>query len=213
MFDEFNACVTELGVLPVAVIADPVQAVPLADALAKGGLPAVEVTFRTDAAAEAIARIFRERPDVQVGAGTVLSVAQVDAAIDAGATFCVSPGFDEAVVRRCIERGVPIVPGAVTPTEIISARNLGITLTKFFPAGQFGGVDAVNALAAPFAGHLFMPTGGVNAHNLVGYLSSPHVASCGGTWLASKDLLAAGDWAQVSRRCREAVAIVRATRP
>lgn len=212
MWNDFHQQITGLGVIPVAVIDDVKQAIPLANALCAGGLPAIEVTFRTDAAADAIREVASSCPDVLVGAGTVLSCGQVDAAVDAGAKFIVSPGFDVEVVRHCVELNVPMVPGTVTPSEILAARNMGITLTKFFPAGQFGGVDAINALAAPFAGHLFMPTGGINARNLVGYLSSPYVSSCGGTWLASKALLKSGRYDQISRLCREAVAIVRATR-
>lgn len=212
MWNDFNALVKNLGVLPVAVLEDEGQALPLADALSEGGLPAIEITFRTDAAADAIREVARNRKSVLVGAGTVLSCGQVEAAVDAGARFVVSPGFDLKVVKRCIELNVPVVPGAVTPTEIIGARNLGIELTKFFPAGQFGGVEAISALAAPFAGHLFMPTGGVNAQNLVGYLSNPHVSCCGGTWLARKDLLLHENYAEILHLCKEAVAIVHATR-
>lgn len=212
MWTEYSEVIRGLGVLPVAVVEHVSQALPLADALCAGGLPAVEITFRTKDAAAAIARVSHERKNMLVGAGTVLNCEQVDSAVEAGARFIVSPGFDPKVVQHCIELNVPITPGTVTPSEILAARNMGITLTKFFPAGQFGGVDAIEALAGPFPRHEFMPTGGVNARNLVGYLSSPHVSCCGGTWLARKNLLTANDYDQITHLCKEAVAIVKATR-
>lgn len=212
MWSEFNERVSGLGVLPVAIIEHASDVLPLVDALSEGGLPAIEITFRTEAAADAIAAVSADRPEVLVGAGTVLTCEQVDAAVESGAEFVVSPGFDIEVVRRCIQLDVPVVPGAVTPTEIICARNLGINLTKFFPAGHFGGINTITSLAAPFSGHMFMPTGGVSARNLGEYLSNPHVSSCGGTWLANKNLIGCGNYDEICRLCHEAVEIVNKTR-
>ena len=212
VWDDFYSRIEEIGVLPVAVIDDAELALPLSDALREGGLPAIEVAFRADSAADAIRRIARSDGDFFVGAGTVLSCAQVDEALDAGARFIVAPGFDEAVVRHCIARNVPVIPGTVTPTEVTAARKLGITHSKFFPAELFGGVEAIAALAAPFVGHKFMPTGGVNVDNLSSYLSSVHVFGCGGTWMVKNDLVSEGDFDEVARLCSEAVSIVQSVR-
>jgi 2-dehydro-3-deoxyphosphogluconate aldolase/(4S)-4-hydroxy-2-oxoglutarate aldolase len=195
-------------ILPVVVLADAKAAEPLAGALMAGGLPCAEVTFRTDAAAEAI-EIMARRPELLVGAGTVVSPAQVDRAVDAGARFIVSPGFGPAVVRRCAERGVPVFPGVATATEIQMALDAGLRTVKFFPAQQLGGAAMVKALAAPFRDVRFVPTGGVTTANLADYLSVPAVLAVGGTWMVAPDLLAAGDWTEVTRRAGAAVAAAR----
>lgn len=191
--------------LPVVVLPAASAAEPLAAALLDGGLSCVEVTFRTEAAAEAIARMAK-RPELLVGAGTVLTVEQVDRAVDAGARFIVSPGFGPAVVRRCAERSVPVFPGVATATEIQMALDAGLRTVKFFPTEQLGGAAMVKALAAPFRGVRFIPTGGVTTANLAGYLALPAVLAVGGTWMVAADLLAAGDWAEVTRRTAAAVA-------
>jgi len=192
-------------VLPVVVLGDAAGAGPLADALLVGGLHCVEVTFRTGAAADAI-RTMAERTDLLVGAGTVLTAEQVDRAVAAGARFVVSPGFGLPVVRRCQEVGVPVFPGVATPTEIMMALDAGLETVKFFPAGELGGAAMVKALSAPFRSVRFIPTGGVNTGNLADYLALPSVLAVGGTWMVAPDLLAAGDWAEVTRRAAAAVA-------
>jgi 2-dehydro-3-deoxyphosphogluconate aldolase/(4S)-4-hydroxy-2-oxoglutarate aldolase len=192
-------------VLPVVVLRDAKAAEPLAGALLDGGLRCAEVTFRTDAAAEAIGIMARRR-DLLVGAGTVLTPEQVDRAVDAGARFVVSPGFGPAVVRRCAERAVPVFPGVATATEIQMALDAGLRTVKFFPAEQLGGAAMVNALAAPFRDVRFIPTGGVTADNLPAYLAVPAVLAVGGTWMVAPALLAAGEWGEVTRRTAAAVA-------
>jgi 2-dehydro-3-deoxyphosphogluconate aldolase/(4S)-4-hydroxy-2-oxoglutarate aldolase len=191
-------------ILPVVVLDDAAGAAPLAAALLDGGLRCAEVTFRTAAAADAI-RAMAERPDLLVGAGTVLTPAQVDQAVAAGARFVVSPGFGPAVVRHCQELGIPVFPGVATATEIQMALDAGVGTLKFFPAEQLGGAPMVKALAAPFRSVRFIPTGGVNTANLAGYLAVPSVLAVGGTWMVAPDLLAAGDWAEVTRRTRAAL--------
>ncbi|MBO0920154.1 bifunctional 4-hydroxy-2-oxoglutarate aldolase/2-dehydro-3-deoxy-phosphogluconate aldolase [Cellulomonas sp. zg-ZUI222] len=194
--------------VPVVVLDDAADAAPLAAALVAGGLPVAEVTFRTAAAPDAI-RAMSERGDLLVGAGTVLTAAQVDQAVAAGASYVVSPGLSRAVVERCQEHGVLALPGAVTATEIQAALELGLTTVKFFPAGTSGGPKAIAALAAPFGGVGFVPTGGVSAANLHEYLDVPAVVAVGGSWMVGKDLVRAGDFATVTRLTAEAVALTR----
>ena len=203
------ARLAELRVVPVVSIDDATDAVALADALAEGGLPLVEVTFRTDAAAEAIGRIRAACPEVLVGAGTVLDAATVDRAVDAGAEFIVAPGFSPAVVRRAAERGVAMLPGVVTPTDIEMALAVGIRLVKFFPAEAAGGVRYIKAVAAPYRDVRFVPTGGVTPANLAEYLSVPAVTACGGTWIAPADAIRGHRWDEIARLAAEAMAIVR----
>jgi 2-dehydro-3-deoxyphosphogluconate aldolase/(4S)-4-hydroxy-2-oxoglutarate aldolase len=192
--------------VPVVVLDDAADAGALAAALVAGGLPVAEVTFRTGAAAEAI-RVMAGRGDMLVGAGTVLTSEQVDQAVAAGASFVVSPGLSRAVVERCQELGVLALPGAVTATEVQAALELGLTTVKFFPAGTSGGAPAIAALAAPFAGVRFIPTGGVGPKNLHEYLAIPAVAAVGGSWMVTKDLVRAGDFAQITRLTAEAVTV------
>ena len=199
------------GVVPVVVLEREEQAVPLARALAAGGLPVVEVTFRTAAAAGAIAAIRREVPEVTVGAGTLLTVDQVRAAVKAGAAFGVAPGFDPAIVEEAKSRLLPFCPGIATASELSQALTAGCSIVKFFPAEAAGGVKMIKNLMGAFrsTGVRVMPTGGVNASNLADYLAVPEVACCGGTWIAPKDALAAGDYATIERLAAEAAAIVR----
>ncbi|GIG28437.1 bifunctional 4-hydroxy-2-oxoglutarate aldolase/2-dehydro-3-deoxy-phosphogluconate aldolase [Cellulomonas marina] len=192
--------------VPVVVLDDAADAAPLAQALVDGGLPVAEVTFRTAAAADAI-RAMADRGDMLVGAGTVLTAEQVDTAVAAGASYVVSPGTSRAVVERCAEHGVLALPGAVTATEIQAALELGLTTVKFFPAGTSGGAPAIAALAAPFGGVRFVPTGGVGPKNLHEYLALPAVAAVGGSWMVPKDRIAAGDFAAVRELTAEAVAL------
>lgn len=199
-------------IVPVVVLEDAAHANPLGDSLVAGGLPIAEVTFRTDAAAESIRRL-TDRGDLLVGAGTVTSPAQVEIAHDAGAQFIVSPGLSEAVVRESQDRGLEVLPGAVTPTEIMAARDLGLTSLKFFPASVYGAIAALKALSAPFPDVTFVPTGGVKDVNLSEYLTLPAVAAVGGSWMLPSDLVAECDVPAVTDRVRQAVTAARTARP
>lgn len=192
--------------VPVVVLDDAAHADGLADALVAGGLPVAEVTFRTAAAPDAI-RAMAARGDILVGAGTVLTVAQVDQAVAAGASFVVSPGTSRAVVERCQEHGVLALPGAVTATEVMAALELGLTTVKFFPAGTSGGAPAIAALAAPFGDVGFVPTGGVGPGNLHEYLAIPSVRAVGGSWMVPRDLVRAGELTAVKDLTAAAVAL------
>jgi 2-dehydro-3-deoxyphosphogluconate aldolase/(4S)-4-hydroxy-2-oxoglutarate aldolase len=200
------------GVLPVVELPSPTLAVPLAETLRSAGLDAIEITFRADGAAQAIAAVRKAYPDVLVGAGTVLTLAQLQAAIEAGATFIVSPGFNQAIVERARAAHVVPLPGVCTPTEILMALEAGLTTLKFFPAEQAGGVPYLKALAGPFRNTLFVPTGGISAANLRDYLAVPSVLACGGSWLVKKELLAAGDFETVARLAADAVRVVKEVR-
>ena len=202
----------KFGVIPVIALDDPDDALPLAAALTDGGLPCAEVTFRTAAAEESIRRIAAAYPDMLVGAGTVLTTQQVDRAVAAGAKFIVSPGLNPNVVRHCLEKGVPAAPGCCTPSEIEQAIELGFSVVKFVPAEAMGGLKTIKALAAPYTGLRFMPTGGINASNLRIYLEYPRVLACGGSWMVSKELIRAHDFAQITELVRQAAAIVRESR-
>lgn len=199
------------GIIPVIVIEDEAKAVPLAQALVDGGLPVLEVTFRTKAAAGAIAKIRAEVPAAVVGAGTLLTKDQVKAAKEAGAVFGVAPGFDPAVVAYAQEVGLPMVPGVATASELSQALTAGVPMVKFFPAEAAGGVKMIKNLlgAFRFTGVKFMPTGGINAVNVKDYLAVPEIVACGGTWIVPKDALAAGDWQKIKDLAAEAAAIAR----
>lgn len=198
-----------LRLLPVIVIDDAAHAAPLAHALADGGLACAEVTFRTAAAAEAIRRMADARPDLLVGAGTVLTPEQAKAATDAGATFVVSPGFGPAVVEWCRARGVPVFPGVATPTEVEAALSAGLRTLKFFPAEPMGGVKFLRAIAAPYHMVEWMPTGGINRDNVRGYLDFAKVVACGGSWMAPQEWIAAGQFERVREETELAVRSVR----
>lgn len=204
------AALTRYRLVPVVVLDDPAVADQLAQALVIGGLPVVEVTFRTAAAPETIRRMV-DRGDLLVGAGTVLTPLQVDQAVDAGAAYVVSPGISRAVVERCHERGVAPLPGAVTATEIQAAMELGLRTVKFFPAGTSGGPAAISALAAPFTDVRFVPTGGVGPGNLGDYLAIPAVAAVGGSWMVPRRALHDGGFTAVRRLVEQAVALVGTT--
>lgn len=198
--------------VPVVVVDEVATAAQLAAALVAGGLPVAEVTFRTPAAADAI-RVIAERGDVLVGAGTVLTPAQVDQAVAAGATYVVSPGTDRAVVERALEHGIAVLPGAVTATEVQAALDLGLDTVKFFPAGTSGGARAIAALAAPFGGTRFVPTGGIGPVDLHEYLALPCVAAVGGSWMVPRDLVRAGDLDAVRALVADAVTLAADLRP
>ncbi len=195
-----------LRLVPVLVIDEPEDAVPLAAALADGGLPLAEVTFRTGSASACIARIARERPDVLLGAGTVLAPADAQRAIDAGAGFIVSPGFAPAVVDWCLGHAVPVFPGVCTPTEVEMARAQGLSTLKFFPAQAAGGTEYLKAIAGPYADVQFVPTGGVNAANLGSYLALKNVVACGGSWMAPAEWIKGAQFERIREETRKAVA-------
>ncbi len=194
--------------VPVVVLDDAGDAAGLAEALVAGGLPVAEVTFRTSAAAEAIA-VIAKRGDVLVGAGTVLNVQQVDEAFEAGAQYIVSPGLSEAVVHRCQELGIPVLPGAVTATEITRALEMGLKTVKFFPAETSGGAAAIKALSAPFGGVKFVPTGGIGQKNIAEYLALECVSAIGGSWMVPKDMVRTQKFDEIAQLTRDAVALVR----
>ena len=209
---EALATLSRIGLVPVITIDSPRDAVPLAEALLDGGIGCAEVTFRTPAAAEAIAGISSTCGEMLVGAGTVLTVEQAEQATQAGACYVVAPGFDPAVVDWCQARNVPVIPGVATPTEISMAQARGLDLLKFFPAEAMGGVQTLRALSAPFASVRFVPTGGITAANLPQYLALPNVAACGGSWMAKESMISAGKFTEIARLSRQARAIVRQVR-
>lgn len=198
----------KLGVVPVVVLEDAKDAVPLATALVKGGLPCAEVTFRTEAAEESIRLMMEQFPKMLVGAGTVLAVEQVDAAVRAGAKFIVSPGFDAEIVDYCIKNEIPVFPGCITPSEVAQAVKRGLKVVKFFPAEPAGGISMIKAMAAPYVGLKFMPTGGINAKNLEDYLSSDKIICCGGSWMVKGDLVKAGEFDKIRELTAEACKLV-----
>jgi 2-dehydro-3-deoxyphosphogluconate aldolase/(4S)-4-hydroxy-2-oxoglutarate aldolase len=204
--------IESIGIVPVIALSDTEKAVPLAKALIAGGIPCAEVTFRTAEGEECIRRIAAAVPDILVGAGTVLTIEQADRAIDAGANFIVSPGFNPKVVSHCIGKGVPIVPGCATPSEMEAAMELGLDVIKFFPAEQAGGLAYIKAVAAPYTKLLFMPTGGISAKNIGQYMAFNKIIACGGSWMVSKELLEKGDFTEIERLCKEAVKIVKEAR-
>lgn len=208
IFEKFRG----IGIIPVVVLDDAKDAEPLGRALLEGGLPCAEVTFRTDAAAEAIDIMARAFPDLLVGAGTVLTPEQADSAVRAGAKFIVSPGLNPRVVRHCHEMGVPITPGVQTPTEMEQALELGLNVVKFFPAEPAGGLAMIKAVAAPYTTLSFIPTGGVSAKNVRDYLAYDRILACGGSWMVKKDLVRAGKWDELTALVREASGIVREIR-
>lgn len=199
----------EALVVPVVVLNDAKDAEPLAKALVEGGLPCAEVTFRTEAAEESIRRMATKYPEMLVGAGTVLTIEQVERAVNAGAKFIVSPGFDPEIVDYCIEKDIPVFPGCITPSEVAQAVKRGLKVVKFFPAEQFGGVATIKAMAAPYGMVKFMPTGGINAKNLKDYLSCDKILCCGGSWMVKGDLIKAGEFDKICELTKEAVALAK----
>ena len=202
----------KIGIIPVVVLEDAKNAEPLADVLCDNGLPCAEVTFRTDAAAECIRRMADRRPEMLVGAGTVLTKADVDRAVDAGTKFIVSPGLNPTVVSYCIERGIPVTPGTQTPSDMEKALELGLEVVKFFPAEPAGGLKMIKAVAAPYTRLSFMPTGGINPQNVKEYLAYDRIIACGGSWMVKDSLIQAGDWDGVAKLVREAADIVKEIR-
>lgn len=197
----------KFGVVPVVVLNNAKDALLLAKALIEGGLPCAEVTFRTEAAEESIRKMAEKYPEMLVGAGTVLTIEQVDRAVNAGAKFIVSPGFDPEIVDYCLSREIPIFPGCVTPSEVAQAVKRGLKVVKFFPAEQYGGVSTIKALAAPYTMVRFMPTGGVSIKNLKYYLSCDKIIACGGSWMVKGDLIEAGEFDKIREMTKEAVTL------
>ena len=202
----------KFGVVPVVVLDDAKDAAPLAKALCDGGLACAEVTFRTEAAEESIRIMTSQYPEMIVGAGTVLTKEQVDRAVAAGARFIVTPGLDPEIVRYCMEKGIPVTPGVVTPSELAQAYALGLRLVKFFPAEPSGGLPMIKALAAPYNMMQFMPTGGISAATLTDYLHYEKIFACGGSWMVKGSLIKAGEFDKITELTREAVELVHTVR-
>ncbi|NLX64384.1 MAG: bifunctional 4-hydroxy-2-oxoglutarate aldolase/2-dehydro-3-deoxy-phosphogluconate aldolase [Clostridiaceae bacterium] len=196
------------GVVPVVVIEDARNAVPTAKALLAGGINVMEITFRTAAAKDSIKQVAENVPEMVVGAGTVLTLDQCKAAVEAGAKFIVSPGFNEEVVKWCVENDVAVTPGCVTPTEITMALKYGIKVIKFFPANVYGGLSAMKALSGPFGDVRFIPTGGVDSKNLAEYITAPFVHAVGGSWVCPKADISDGNFDKITALCTEARKIV-----
>ena len=203
----------DFGVVPVVVLDDVKDALPLAKALTEGGLPCAEVTFRTEAAEESIKVMAEAYPDMVVGAGTVLTIEQVDAAVKAGAKFIVSPGFDPEIVDYCLEKEIPIFPGCVTPSEVARAVKRGLKVVKFFPAEPAGGVVMIKAMAAPYHQLRFMPTGGIGTQNLKDYLEFDKIICCGGSWMVKADLIRNGEFEKICKLTKEAKELAKSIRP
>lgn len=199
----------EVGIIPVVVLNDSKDALPLGKALMEGGLPAAEVTFRTEAAEESIRILAENYPDMLVGAGTVLTIDQVDRAVAAGAKFIVSPGFDIKIVEYCLSKDIPVCPGTQTASEMIQALNAGLTRVKFFPAENAGGLKMIKAIGAALTALKFMPTGGINAVNVKDYLASDKIFCCGGSWMVKGDMIKAGAFDEIKEKVSEAAAIVK----
>ena len=202
----------EVGIIPVVVLNDAKDAEPLGKALMQGGLPAAEVTFRTAAAEESIRIMAEKFPDMLVGAGTVLTIDQVDRAVAAGAKFIVAPGLDEEIVKYCLEEDIPVCPGTQTASEMMKAIRLGLTHVKFFPAENAGGLAMIKAIGAALTALRFMPTGGINATNVVEYLKNDKIFCCGGSWMVKGDMIKAGQFDEIEKKVAEAAAIVKANR-
>lgn len=203
----------DFGVVPVVVLDEVKDALPLAKALTEGGLPCAEVTFRTEAAEESIKVMAEAYPDMVVGAGTVLTIEQVDAAVKAGAKFIVSPGFDPEIVDYCLEKEIPIFPGCVTPSEVAQAVKRGLKVVKFFPAEPAGGVAMIKAMAAPYNQLRFMPTGGIGTQNLKDYLEFDKIICCGGSWMVKADLIKNGEFEKICKLTKEAKELAKSIRP
>lgn len=204
--------ISDTGVVPVVKIDNAADAVKLAGALRKGGINCAEITFRTDAAEEAIRLISKEYPDMLIIAGTVLTAKQADKAIAAGAKCIVSPGLNPEIVNHCIEKGYPVIPGVCTPSEVEQGLAFGLTYLKFFPAEAAGGVKMIKAMSAPYTGVRFMPTGGINISNLADYLNCKAVFACGGSWMVPSDKISGGKFDEIEKMTAEAAALVKEIR-
>ncbi len=199
----------KIGIIPVVVLEHAEHAAKLADVLCDNGLPCAEVTFRTEAAAECIRIMAERRPEMLVGAGTVLTKEEVNLAIDSGAKFIVSPGLNPTVVSYCLDRGIPVTPGTQTPSDMEKAIELGLDVVKFFPAEPAGGLKMIKAVAAPYTKLSFMPTGGISPQNVEEYLAYDRIIACGGSWMVKAGMIESGDWDGVAKLVREAADIVK----
>ena len=208
IYDSFS----KIGIVPVVVLNDAKDAYKLGEVLMEGGLPCAEVTFRTEAAKEAIKIMSKEYPEMLVGAGTVLTIKQVDEAVENGAKFIVSPGINPKVVEYCVNNNIPITPGTCTPSNVETALEFGIDVVKFFPAEPSGGLNFIKAIAAPYTGVRFMPTGGINEVNVREYLKYDRIIACGGSWMVKGDLIKAGEFDKIKELTREAANIVKEIR-
>lgn len=197
--------IQEFGIVPVVVLDDSKDAYQLANSLCSGGLPCAEVTFRTDAAEDSIKIISKAFPNMLVGAGTVLTVNQVDKAVKAGAKFIVSPGLNPKIVKYCINNNIPIIPGISSPSDIELAIELGLNVVKFFPSEALGGLSTIKAISGPYTNMKFMPTGGINSSNLNSYLAFDKIIACGGSWMVKKDLIKSGDFNKITQLTKDAV--------
>ena len=204
--------IQKTGIIPVVVLDDAKDAEPLARALCEGGLPCAEVTFRTEAAEECIRIMSEKFPVMFVGAGTVLTTEQVDRAVAAGAKFIVSPGLNPRIVKYCVEKGIVITPGCANASDMEQALENGLEVVKFFPAEPAGGLNMIKALAAPYVGLKFMPTGGISPKNVRDYLAYNRIIACGGSWMVKNDLVKAGDFAAITEMAKECVQIVKESR-
>lgn len=204
--------INEIGIVPVVVLNDAKDAAPLAKALCDGGLPCAEVTFRTDAAEESIRIMSEQFPEMLVGAGTVLTTDQVDRAVAAGAKFIVSPGLNPRIVKYCVEKGILITPGCTNPSDIEQAIENGLEVVKFFPAEPAGGLKMIKAMAAPYVGMKFMPTGGINPKNVRDYLAYDRIIACGGSWMVTADLVNNGEFDKITELAKECTEIVKECR-
>ena len=204
--------IQKTGIIPVVVLDDAKDAEPLAKALCEGGLPCAEVTFRTEAAEECIRIMSEKFPEMLVGAGTVLTTDQVDRAVAAGAKFIVSPGLNPRIVKYCVEKGIVITPGCANASDMEQALENGLEVVKFFPAEPAGGLNMIKALAAPYVGLKFMPTGGISPKNVRDYLAYNRIIACGGSWMVKNDLVKAGDFATITEMAKECVQIVKESR-
>ncbi|MBP3414870.1 MAG: bifunctional 4-hydroxy-2-oxoglutarate aldolase/2-dehydro-3-deoxy-phosphogluconate aldolase [Clostridia bacterium] len=200
------------GVVPVVVLEDAKDAVPTAKALLAGGVNLMEITFRTAAAADSIKAVAEQCPDMIVGAGTVITLDQCKKAVEMGAKFIVSPGYNEKVVEWCVDNGIMVTPGCVTPTEIMAALEKGLKIIKFFPANVYGGLNGMKALSAPFGAVKFIPTGGVSGANLSEYINAPFIHAVGGSWLCAKKDISEGNFDKITELCKQARDIVDAAR-
>ncbi len=208
MFD-VSSKISQYKLVPVIKLENSENAVPLGEALWEGGLPVAEITFRTDAALESIEKMAKAHPEILIGAGTVINLEQVKSATQAGAQFIVTAGFKRDVTEYCVNNNIPIFPGACTPTELMFLLEYNLTVAKFFPAAQYGGLATIKALAAPFPQIKFMPTGGITADNILEYLSFPKIIACGGSWMVKDELIKEKNFETIKESVKQAVELIK----
>lgn len=204
--------IQDIGIVPVVKLNNVEKAIPLCEALMAGGINVAEVTFRTECASEVIKTIARECPDMIVGAGTIINVEQAKLAIECGAKFIVSPGFSRDIVEYCQSQNIPVIPGCITPSEIMQAIDCGLNVVKFFPAKEFGGLSTMKSLSGPFGQIKFMPTGGVNLENLKEFITAKFIVACGGTYMVKDDLINSDNYEEITRLSRQSIEIIKEAR-